>query len=170
LNAPATRTFRGAPIEARIFQGVKELARSRLLDDPSGPNDVLDELMSKAVTGLYLVANGGTASLADKVTNGNKEYTGPNDDVTCARLLDAFTAARTHRERLMLILQAQEQLQAARLVDRRRVRGTPEWRSVIKADPRSLRAIAAAYDVSVKVVRTIKKGTVPLVDEFSDVP
>jgi hypothetical protein len=155
----SARASRSALV-ARNFQGTRELARCRLLDDESESNPLLARLMSEAVTALYLLGNGHTANLSPRVTNGNWEYNGPAGDTECHALWAAFRRARTHRQRLMLILEAQTLLRAAKLVDRAKVRGTPEWRAErdakIAADPRPWDVLTKFYRVSKRDVRRAK--------------
>jgi len=124
-----------------------KIPRCALLDSPSDPHSLLDRLMGHAVTRLYLVANGATMRIDGPFPRRSRyvESDMPAADMTCHWLAVRYAAARSHRDRLHLIREAQEAHRAAtKRPNPAKIPGSPEQR----------RAIAAAYDAvqSLRVV------------------
>lgn len=155
-----------------------KLPRQALLDRPTPPNLFLDILMSDALTRLYLVADGGTASWErrpEKTARGDSGAKAHPSSIPSSsgardweKLRREFDLARTHRARLRLILEAQYAAVAlAYAPDRSMVRGTREWEMSVAADPRSNRALARVYSSSHMTIQRIKKRHRPKDDDGS---
>lgn len=137
--------------------------RARLLDRESDRHPILDALLDLALTQMMMTGDGSTASLNAKVSGGGHHdseapRSGLAEDVE--RLAGRYLEARTHRQRLVVIKEAQDaavRLRYAPKCDPALVRGTREWRQMIAHDPRPRRVVQVRYQVSPNTITACRK-------------
>ena len=136
-----------------------KIPRCVLLDKPAPAHPILNALMREAIEGLILTNDGSVASWSRRVT-GSRSPVSPTSTLgqLVEALLRAYIASQTHRERIVVIKDAQTALAERKFApDRSKVRGTLEWKAAIAKDARSLRALARIYGVSHGTVANLKK-------------
>lgn len=160
----------GAPVAhavnyAEMGERATATRRNVLLDSRTDSHPILDHLMSAAVTGLYLVADGGSMSLAERVSGGHSASRAPTGGEDYHDLMADYYRCSTHRQRLVVIREAQETLRRIRhsmSVDRSLIPKTPEWKAAIRNDPRPVRVLADVYGIGKSTVARLKAEAVPV--------
>ena len=138
-----------------------KIPRCQLLDRPSGSREILNILIADAVTRLYLVADGSTATIThDRVSGGGDQRTkAPTGGEWYHDILTSYYRCRTHRQRLAVILEAQEahrRLTHSQARDPSLTPKSEEWKQRIAADPRPGKVLADVYGISLSSVRRIQ--------------
>ena len=138
------------------------LERRALLDKPTPRHPLLDALMDHALSRILLTADGATMQLKVRIrgtaTRGAAPVSSLAGDID--QLADDYTAAKTHRARLIVIKRAQDfymRIAYSRKADPALVRGTLEWRERIARDSRPQRVVTHFYGVSSKTVTAARK-------------
>ncbi len=134
--------------------------RTHLLDKPSSPHPILNQLMDEALTRILLVSDGAVMALKERTTGSKVGTIEPTSWLASVvhELDTRYEKCKTHRARLVVVKDAQDVADKLRYApDRSKVRGTAEWREVIATDPRSTRVLAAVWGVSHMTIARIKK-------------
>lgn len=141
------------------YERPEALKRRPLLDKPSEPHPILSSLMDVALLRVMLVSDGAVMALRER-TSGSRTASTPTSDLAAViELLGwRFGQCKTHRARLAVIKEAQDEADRLRYApDRSVVQGTQEWRAAIAKDSRSSRVLAGVHGVSHMTIARIKK-------------
>lgn len=133
--------------------------RRPLLDKPSDPHPILSALMDEALTRILLTADGAVMPLKERTTGSKATSSAPTSALaeTLDGLTGRFTACKTHRARMLVIVDAQMTADRLQYAPRAEQRGTLEWKQAIGHDERPCRIVASVYGVSLRDVVSYRK-------------